>query len=594
MKIYERLKKNGFVKVLFVTFFVFQFVQIFQFDFFVQSDDFGYIANTAFFAGYNWNPYTGNMTQYFNIGFPITGAFAFHLFDDVTWIYRCLLVVIIIWQCALMYLIYRLSYEFFEMTKNQAGVITFLFSIGTMGPQNGLYYMAEIPFTLFFLLSLYLLLRAGCAEGKKKILYSVLCGMAVAYSYTVHTRFLVLAGTVFICILLYHLVYRKKLVHYIGFLTAFGISFTFCSKWVQYVQDTLYKTTVEGRIIDGNDALARLGYVGTFLNVFTDFDRTVEFVRYLLSLVGVYTLITGGLIWVAAVVIIWKLFKMWREKDKTSYGKAFFVLAVSGIISFCGMNFLTALNGTVNVEEYKWLTYFRYGRPFVGVLFIIALTWLFKNQLSKVQIGVAYGGILFSLYIVLRFTMRMLENAPIDDVSPVGWMHYYFYWEGETPREYFQKAVIAVFIIGTLLILFLFFKKWFLAMMLFVVFSIALTISENTFNKKIGDNNYEMVDATIDFMEKYEEKIHVPVYFLQGTNAGRLRFGLYDIQMQYLLSEEELEEIDYENSILLSDNHALKEGRTVKNRPKYRVVLDEHEYIYTSNEKIYEMITEEK
>lgn len=284
MKIYERLKKNGFVKVLFVTFFVFQFVQIFQFDFFVQSDDFGYIANTAFFAGYNWNPYTGNMTQYFNIGFPITGAFAFHLFDDVTWIYRCLLVVIIIWQCALMYLIYRLSYEFFEMTKNQAGVITFLFSIGTMGPQNGLYYMAEIPFTLFFLLSLYLLLRAGCAEGKKKILYSVLCGMAVAYSYTVHTRFLVLAGTVFICILLYHLVYRKKLVHYIGFLTAFGISFTFCSKWVQYVQDTLYKTTVEGRIIDGNDALARLGYVGTFLNVFTDFDRTVEFVRYLLSL----------------------------------------------------------------------------------------------------------------------------------------------------------------------------------------------------------------------------------------------------------------------------------------------------------------------
>ena len=55
-----------------------------------------------------------------------------------------------------------------------------------------------------------------------------------------------------------------------------------------------------------------------------------------------------------------------------------------------------------------------------------------------------------------------------------------------------------------------------------------------------------------------------------------------------------MEEIDYENGILLSDNHALKEGRTVKNRPKYRVVLDEHEYIYTSNEKIYEMITEEK
>nr|WP_317427264.1 hypothetical protein [uncultured Blautia sp.] len=285
---------------------------------------------------------------------------------------------------------------------------------------------------------------------------------------------------------------------------------------------------------------------------------------------------------------------MWKEKDKTSYGKAFFVLAISGIISFCGMNFLTALNGTVNVEEYKWLTYFRYGRPFVGVLFIIALTWLFKNQLSRIQIGVAYGGILGSLYLVLRFTMRMLENAPIHDVSPVGWMHYYFYKEGETPRIYFQKAVTAVFIIGTLLMLFFFLKKWFLAMILFVVFSIALTISENAFNKKVGDSNYEMVDATIDFMEQYEGSINVPIYFLQGTNAGKLRFGLYSVQMQYLLSGEELENIDYENSILLSDNCMLKEDRTKKNRPQYCVVLDEYEYVYTSNEKIYEMITEEK
>ena len=103
-----------------------------------------------------------------------------------------------------------------------------------------------------------------------------------------------------------------------------------------------------------------------------------------------------------------------------------------------------------------------------------------------------------------------------------------------------------------------------------------------------------MVDATIDFMEKYEDKIDVQVYFLQGTNAGKLRFGLYDTQMQYLLSEEELKKIDYENSILLSDNHALKENMTIKNRPQYRVVLDEHEYVYTSNEKIYEMIAEEE
>ena len=66
-----KLKENYIVVILFMIFFLFQFIQIFQFKFFVQSDDFGYIANSAFFAGYNWNPYTGDMTPYYNIGFSI-------------------------------------------------------------------------------------------------------------------------------------------------------------------------------------------------------------------------------------------------------------------------------------------------------------------------------------------------------------------------------------------------------------------------------------------------------------------------------------------------------------------------------------------
>ena len=42
-----KLKENYIVVILFMIFFLFQFIQIFQFKFFVQSDDFGYIANSA-------------------------------------------------------------------------------------------------------------------------------------------------------------------------------------------------------------------------------------------------------------------------------------------------------------------------------------------------------------------------------------------------------------------------------------------------------------------------------------------------------------------------------------------------------------------
>ena len=134
-----KLKENYIVVILFMIFFLFQFIQIFQFKFFVQSDDFGYIANSAFFAGYNWNPYTGDMTPYYNIGFSIFSAFAFRIFHSATAIYQCLLFTILVWQLILMYFVYRISYEFFKLDKKISAVIAILYSIGTMSPQTGLY-----------------------------------------------------------------------------------------------------------------------------------------------------------------------------------------------------------------------------------------------------------------------------------------------------------------------------------------------------------------------------------------------------------------------------------------------------------------------
>ena len=166
-----KLKENYIVVILFMIFFLFQFIQIFQFKFFVQSDDFGYIANSAFFAGYNWNPYTGDMTPYYNIGFSIFSAFAFRIFHSATAIYQCLLFTILVWQLILMYFVYRISYEFFKLDKKISAVIAILYSIGTMSPQTGLYFMAEIPFAFVCILILYFLLKAKEENEKNFIKY---------------------------------------------------------------------------------------------------------------------------------------------------------------------------------------------------------------------------------------------------------------------------------------------------------------------------------------------------------------------------------------------------------------------------------------
>lgn len=217
MRIKSKLREKDIVIILFLLFFVFQFIQIFRFNFFVQSDDFGYIANAAFFAGYNWNPYTGNMTQYFNIGFPFFASFAFKLFHTLETVYQCLLFVIVVWQTLLMYLVYKMLGRFLDTGKTEAAVIALLYSMGTMAPQNGLYFMSEIPFAFCFILVLYLMLEAGNSEGKRQKMMSALSGLIVAFSYAVHTRFLVLAGTVILVCILYHLAYKKKLIHYLSF-----------------------------------------------------------------------------------------------------------------------------------------------------------------------------------------------------------------------------------------------------------------------------------------------------------------------------------------------------------------------------------------
>lgn len=591
MKIYNKLKEKDIVRILFIIFFVFQFVQIFRYKFYVQSDDFGYIADAAFFAGYNWNPYTGNTAPYYNIGFPVFSSLAFKLFHGPSAIYKGLLFSIIIWQSGLMYLVYKMLNRFFAMEKKDAAVIALLYSMGTMAPQNGLTFMSEVPFAFCFVLAVYLMLAAEQAEGRRKKVMSALFAMITAYSYAVHTRFLILAVALFATCILYHLFYKKNLIHYVTYFITLVLSFAAVYLWVKYVQDTLYKTDIIGRVINGNDALARLGYIGTFLKIFTTLDSVKNFIVNLISLMTSYTLVTAGMIWICGIPVVTKTFEILKKKEDSSKDRAFFVTAVAGMISFVGMNVLIAINGATNVYETKWMTYYRYGRPFVGIFLILALAQLWKKQMSKKQILLCCGGVLCSLYGVFRFTIPVLEGDPRPEVSPVGWMQYYFY-DDQSPRTYFTGFAIAAAVLFAAMILCIAKKKLKAALGIFLIFSIAMTCSENKFHEGVSNMNYGYIDKTLEFMDKYKDKIDVPVYYLQGRYSGRLRFALYDMDLVYEMYDKRFNRIDYENALILTDKDVLCRDKN-GNQLKYFVKLDEREYVYTSNDKLYEMIKDE-
>ena len=61
--------------------------------------------------------------------------------------------------------------------------------------------------------------------------------------------------------------------------------------------------------------------------------------------------------------------------------------------------------------------------------------------------------------------------------------------------------------------------------------------------------------------------------------------------MEYLFTDEELENIDYENAIVLADKNLINSDiNGNRNQPLYKIEIDDYEYVFTSNKQIYDMV----
>ena len=56
-------------------------------------------------------------------------------------------------------------------------------------------------------------------------------------------------------------------------------------------------------------------------------------------------------------------------------------------------------------------------------------------------------------------------------------------------------------------------------------------------------------------------------------------------------TDEELENIDYENAIVLADKNLINSDiNGNRNQPLYKIEIDDYEYVFTSNKQIYDMV----
>ena len=592
----KKLKENYILYLCLAFICLFQLFWIMQFQFYVSSDDFGYIADAAYFAGYNWNNYTGDMTPYYPTGFSVIPAFFFRITSNPVIVYRLLLVYIVLLQIVSYILVYKILIRFLGQGHRAAAVGAFAYSISSFSPQSGLYYMSEIPYALSVLMILYFLLASVDEDRKKKKIYSVFCGAVLAYSYSIHSRFLVSVVVVFLIIVLYGFKYKKQILHIGFFLLSFVVILILTCCWVKSVQNVLYKPleNIRSAALTGNDPFTRLPFLKNYIQKFLQVENWKQFILRLFSLMGSYTLLTGGMVW---TVFMSGIHTLKREIKENLQNRYLFIIAVFGLVSFFGMNCLIAMTGVMNIQQTKWLTAIRYSRPYIGILFILFFAILWEKRIDKKKLWEGIILSLCSLLVVIQYVGPVYENTPHNYVDAVGWMRYYFFYvfqQNINSIEFFLVATKIAILIGAVLYMALYFNKSKTAILILIGYSLLHITSENQWNLiKESRVNYDMVDGSIAFMEKYGDRIKIPIYFTQkGSYAGKLRFGLFSYDMHYILYAENLYNIDYFDALLFSDQKNLFEDNQ-QSRPQVCFEIGQSEYIYTSNTEIIEMLNGE-
>jgi hypothetical protein len=127
-------------------------------------------------------------------------------------------------------------------------------------------------------------------------------------------------------------------------------------------------------------------------------------------------------------------------------------------------------------------------------------------------------------------------------------------------------------------------------LVIYLLFSVLIAISENQWNvKNNSERNYLMIDKTADFFSDIAIADDIGIYYGMDSYGGRLRVALYDKNMTFLNDNALFATIDYDNSILLTQ----QEGADKKYGFSAECLkLDEYEYIYTNNENIISMVKE--
>lgn len=554
------------------------------------GDELGHIAGAVYLSSYDWSASIVD-TQYYGQGFYIFFFWLFNLTDNPIIIYHSILAICCILQAMIIFIIFKICRNYAQINDIWALSLIAVSSSYMIVTRVSILYNENILNVLIWLI-FFVLCKMIYSKDVKEYIFSGACLCLLAgWGITIHLRFAVCMIALFIVLVVYYIIIRKKIkLFYVMMVTpVFGvIGYGF----VNYIQNAVW-------LIEGSTE--KLGNTTINLKSSVNLGEQAGILTYgniLLGQISTITIFSCAFFVLAAITFGSYLWKN-RRNLEDKFNSMIFIVGGMLILSILGTAFAQSLtwgNGVykglennirdANYYSYKAFTYIRYFGPYVSSFIAIGSILILKRM---VDIGRCVKKTVIIVVCLVGYWMNFIqpyisENKHASEV----FLFFSNTGGGKKIDESVYLFGILFALLSSVLLLLLHKKTYTIYILLSIVLLWNYIYMAKGYDIYAQKSNYQKIDKTYDLLQdipNLPEKIYyfydkpIDLYHkTYATNYLLLQFWMPRKQIVPLKEEFEVEE----DAIILSNVIDVRDF--VVDKEYLFAKLDSGEYLFVFGE----------
>ncbi|MCI8926283.1 MAG: hypothetical protein HFI96_01005 [Lachnospiraceae bacterium] len=582
----NRDKEIFYTLMAFLVTFLLSFWGIYGFEIPWSGDSTFTIANGMYFAGYNWNSLL-KYHAYYGWGYMIFYTPIIKLVKNPYVLYRFFLIGNYCLYAFSSMMVYKIIRQISDVSERKALIFSVLSIIWMPTFVQKDFVINESALLFWTVLVVFLFVRQKKIR-KYKTVYSIFVGCILAYGYSIHSRSIVFMIAFILVLVLERFLFSIKRFRFGFFFAGFFLTLMIMSQMSRYMQNSLWEGYIASAL--PNTMGTTVGKLRFFSYLF-DGKKITEFFKILLTNLVTYIYITGGLWAFCLVSAISSIIYIMRNRKK-KIDVDIFSLSLLGLLSFLAMVFVISLSYVGILEEgqysYKYLFYYRYASHYGCILWIMFFCYYERNNRRSNR------GVWMVSSILLFLSAFWMCTFLVNDIQPVRYnlnkttLFNIFKWvsdligENELNDVTFLLCTKFLILLGFIFCILLeknFFKY---ACLLFGILSVTSYLYINGIVSDIVQKEKQRIDETVEYVQ-FSSKLNWDKYKIyfggEGTYSCALRYGLFNVDMEYLI---DLRDIELKNALCFTDNL-----ENIETSDYYCIEMGENEFIVTGDFEIY-------